>query len=58
MVIKVKVVFFIQDYGNQIFFQIFAENLSIFAKVLRKSHKIQILGVSTRVHMVETFMGL
>ena len=53
-----KVVFFIQDFGNQIFFKVFAENLSIFAKMLRKSHKIQIFGVSTRVHMDETFIGL
>ena len=58
MVIKMKVVFFIQNFENQIFFHVLADNLSIFAKMLRKSHKIKIFWMSTHVHMVETFMGL
>ena len=36
LVIKVKIVFFIYDFGNQTFFHVFAENLSKFAKNAEK----------------------
>ena len=53
-VIKVKVDFY--DKNFVLFFPYDAENLSVFAKILRKLHKILILGMSRFKQMLETLL--